>query len=102
MCVKFQVLPSNIESNNERTASISLSLSMLENILTISRESRIRLSGKLLLLISSIKSTKCDVSFEISDKFDVKGVQMLFKNLDQFSIAVLHPIVNNITSISDL
>ena len=76
--------------------------SMLANILTISRETRISLSGKLLLFISSIKSTKCDISFEISDEFDVKGVQMLSKNLDQFSVAVLRPIVNDITSVSGL
>ena len=76
--------------------------SMLANILTISRETRISLSGKLLLFISSIKSTKCDISFEISYKFDVKGVQMLSKNLDQFSVAVLRPMVNDITSISGL
>ena len=47
----FDGLLEDLESNNERTASISLSLSMLENILAISSETRIRLSGKLLLLI---------------------------------------------------
>ena len=53
----------HLESNNESTHFIPLSLSMLENILTISNEPRISLSGKFLLTISSIKSNKCDVSF---------------------------------------
>ena len=57
-------------------------------------ETRISLSNKLLLLVSSIKSCKCDVSFLISGRFDVKSGQMLSINLDKFSIAVLHPVVN--------
>ena len=55
----------DLESNNERTASIPLPLSMLGNILTKSNETRISLSAKLLLLISSIKSNKCDVFYYI-------------------------------------
>ena len=55
----------DLESNNERTASIPLPLSMLGNILTTSNETRISLSAKLLLLISSIKSNKCDVFYYI-------------------------------------
>ena len=45
----------DLESNNERYSSILLSLSVLGNILTLSSELRISLSGKLLLFISSIK-----------------------------------------------
>ena len=48
----------DLESNNERTDSIPFSLSMLRNILILSNETRISLSGKLLLFISSIKSNK--------------------------------------------
>ena len=73
---------------------------MLGNILTISNEAKISLSGELLLFISCIKSNKCDVSFIIFDRFDVKGAQMLYINLDKFSIAVLHPAVNNLTGMS--
>ena len=67
----------DLESNNERTASIPLSLYMLGNILIISSKTRISLSGKLLLFISSIKSNKCDVLFIIFGKFSVKGARML-------------------------
>ena len=64
-------------------------------------ETRISLSGKLFLFISSIKSNKCEVSFIIFGRFDVKGAQMFSINLNKFSIAGLHPVVN-LTGISDL
>ena len=63
----------DLESNDERTASIPFSLSKLGNLLTISNETKISLSGKLLWFISSIKSNKCDVSFMIFGRFYVKG-----------------------------
>ena len=66
----------HLESNNESTDSIPLSLSMLENVLTISNKPRISLSGKFLLTISSIKSNKCDVSFIIFGSFDVKIISI--------------------------
>ena len=53
----------DLESNNERTASIPPSFSKLGNILIISNETRISLSGN--LFISSIKSNKYDASFII-------------------------------------
>ena len=74
---------------------------MLGNILTKSNEAKTNLSGKLLLFISSIKSNKYDESFIIFGRFDVKGVQMLSKNPDKFSITVLHPIVNTLTDMSE-
>ena len=92
----------DLESNNERTASIPLLLSILGNILIISNDTRISLSGKLLLFISSIKSNKCEVSFIIFGRIDVKGAQIISINLDKFSIAVLHAVVNNLTSMSGL
>ena len=90
----------DLESNNERTASVPLSLSMLEKILIILYETRISLSGKLLLFISSINSNKYDVPFDIFGRFDAKDAQMLSINLYKFSIAVLHPVVNNLTVMS--
>ena len=60
-----------LESDNERAASIPLTLSMLGNILTMSNEAKISLSSKLLLLISSIKSNKCDLSLIIFGRFYV-------------------------------
>ena len=92
----------DLESNNECTASIPLWLSMLGNILIISNETRIILSGKLHLFISSIKSNKCEVSFIIFGRFDVKSKQMLSINLDKFWIALLHPVVNKLTNMSGL
>ena len=62
----------DLESNNERNASISLSLPLLGNIFIISKKTRINLSGKLLLFILSIRSNKCDLSFIIFGRFDVK------------------------------
>ena len=53
----------DLEFNNERTASIPPSFSMLGNILIISNETRINSSGN--LFISSIKSNKYDVPFII-------------------------------------
>ena len=92
----------DLESNNECAASIRFLLSMLGNILIISNETRISLSDKLLLFISSIKSDKCEVSFIIFGRFDVKVGQMLSINLDKFSIAVLHPVVHNLTGMAGL
>ena len=92
----------DLESNTERTASIPLSFSMLGNIVIISNETRISLSGKLLLFISSMKSNECDVPFIAFGRFDVKGAQMLSVNLYRFSIVVLHPAVNNLTGMSGL
>ena len=88
----------DLESNNECTVSNPLSLFMLGNILTISNETRISLSDKLLLFISSVlsvKTNKCDVSFIIFSRFLIKGAKMLSINLNKFSIAVLRPVVNN-------
>ena len=42
------------------------------------------------------------MSFIIFARFDVKGAQMLSINLDKFSIAVLHPVVNNLRDMSGL
>ena len=53
-----------MESNDECTASILLSLSMLRKILIISNKAKISLSGKVPLFISSIKSNICDVSWQ--------------------------------------
>ena len=92
----------DLESNKECTASIPLSLSVLGIILTILNEDTISLSGKLLLFISSIKSNKYDVSFIIFGRFDVKGAEILSINLNKFSIAVLHVVVNNVACMSGL
>ena len=70
------------------------------NILIIS--SKTRISGKLFFFISLIKSKKCEVSFNILGRFDAKGAQMFSISLDKFSIAGLRPVVNNLTSMSDL
>ena len=74
---------------------------MLGNILTKSNKAKISLSGKLLLFISSIKSKKYDVSLIAFGRFDVKGAQMLFKNMDKITITVLHPVVNTLTGMSE-
>ena len=88
--------------SKEHTAFIPLPLSMLSSILSISNKAKISLSGELLLFISSIKSNKCDVSFIIFGRFHVKGVHMISIILDKLSIAVLHPVVSNLTSMVGL
>ena len=83
--------------SKEHTVSIPLSLSMLGNILSILNKAKISLSSKLVLLILSVKSNKCDVSFIIFGRFHVKGAHMLpiiWIILDK------HPVVNNLTAMS--
>ena len=95
-------LLTSLEFNAFLTAFIPSLLSILGNILTMSRETNFAPSGKPATLISSIMSKKCAVSFILLSNFSVSGAQCFSMKSARFSIAVLHPEVSSLTGIFGL
>ena len=84
------------------TASIPFALSIEGKILTMSNDTSIAFSERPVSLMSSIISSKCDVFFIRLGIFSVMGAHTTSKNLDKFSIAVLHPVFNKRTGFPSL
>ena len=68
-------------------------LSMLGNILTMSKPTSIELVGRLELLISSIMSSICPVSLILDGKLLAISYNTFSTNMDKDSIVVLQPLV---------
>ena len=74
-------------------------LSILGNILITSNDTNITPGGNLCSFNVSIISKRRPVSFIREDILDVSREHTVSTKNDRFSIAVLHPVVNSLTSI---